>query len=170
MQRISTSEIAEALVSEISTDASHFRKEEDRLYLSGIEIALIIATGALNSFVLGLFEGARKGIQKQGEELARHLVEGLISRLKAIGSKIVHIEAKKGDEVLGELKKIQTEIDDVINESAVRKETTRLLQDQQARALDEMKDFLKKVGYPQDTIQERAEQLVARLLSEWPKD
>ncbi len=170
MQRIITSEIAETLVSEISTDASHLRKEEDRLYLSGIEIALIIATGALNSFVLGLFEGAKKGIKKQGEKLGQHVVEGLISRLRSIGSKIVHIDDKKGDEILGHLKKYQTEIDKVINDPAVRKETTLLMQDQQASALDEMQDFLKKIGYPQDSVRDRAEQLVARIRSEWPKE
>lgn len=170
MQRISSPDIAEALVSEIATDASHFRTEKDRLYLSGIEIALIIATGALNSFVLGLFEGVKKGIQKQGEELGQHIIERLISRLRSIGSKIIGIDAQKGDEVLDELKQHQADIDEVINDPAVRKAVARLLAVQQSTAVDEVQEFLKKVGYPQDTVQERAEQLTARILLEWPKE
>jgi hypothetical protein len=170
MQRISTPDIAEALVSEISTDASHFRTEKDRLYLSGIEVALIIATGALNSFILGLLEGAKKGIQKQGDQLGRQIVEGLIHRLRSIANKIIHIDAQKGDEVLDELKEHQADIDEIINDPAVRKEATPLLHEGRSIALDEMQGFLKKIGYPQDIVQERAQQLAARILSEWPKD
>jgi hypothetical protein len=70
-----------AISIEIGIDASYYRKDKTRLYLSGVEIAMIIASGVFGSFLTGMLKGVQKRLSKYGENFGERLVDEFIDRI-----------------------------------------------------------------------------------------
>ncbi len=63
-------EIVDELALSLGTDAPFFRVEKDRLYLSGIEIAVGIAVGLVSSYLTGLYKGQERNSKKEERLMA----------------------------------------------------------------------------------------------------
>src|ERR1700747_1130112 len=82
------------LADDIGVEASYFRREEDRLYLTGIEIVLLVATGGFSNFLTGILNGAKKSARKVWRTYEQAMDE-LVKRADLLRSKIQSIESAK---------------------------------------------------------------------------
>jgi len=165
--RKSSTEIIGVLTGEIGVDASYVRKEQDRLYLTGIEIALIVATGVLSSFLMGLFEGLKKGAKEQGEKIGKELIDSIFEKLRGITEKARKIEFTKKVEAAAQAKALQDQLDEVINDPRLKFLKRSVLDEFHVSIVAEVSIHLRQTGFPEHVVKERAERLVQRLVEVW---
>jgi len=167
MAKRESSFIVANLTSEIGIDASYYRKEHDRLYFSGIEIATILGTGVLSSVLIGFLNGIKKSIEEHAEQLGKDLMDSLIERLKRIREKVRAIDASDPEVAMKQVKGQQRELDDIINLPTVESLAMDESEDLKKAQVLEVLSYLRDVGYPPDMLEERAEHLVVRVQREW---
>ena len=167
MQGKNSSELIASLTSEIGVESAYYRKQKDRLYLSGIEIAMIVATGVFSSFFLGLFEGIKKGVSKKAEKFGEDLVDDFAKQLHEIRNKTITIDSEDTKEVVKILRIYQQDIDKIINnyflEEVITNESDALYKFQ----VKEVAAYLKEIGFPNDVVADRAERFVLQIYVEW---
>lgn len=154
-------EILDDLAVGFGTDAPYFRTSEDRLYLTGIEIAGAIAVGLVSSYLAGLYKGAKEKLAERGAEDGRKLIEAALRKLADIKNQIV---AARHQPDVGKLL------------SNARSELLLTVDVQQAKSLigpatdtpvlQEVTHYLREIGYPEDVVKVRALELVSRLRAE----
>ncbi len=167
MNQSVTEEIVDALAVEIGPDASYFRTESERLYLSGVEIASLIGTGIFASFCVGLFEGIKKGVNKHAEKLGEDLVDLFVDKLKILLKRISSIKAEKLDELSHEVKDIHQQLDEIVLSKNVMEVVTKDSEELYPYEIKEVSRYLREVGFPEDEASERAEILVILIQREW---
>jgi hypothetical protein len=153
--------IIDDLASDLGTDTQYFRRDEDKLYLSGIEIALVVATGLVTSYLIGIYRGAKKRVGEIGEKTGAKLVDETVEKLMRLRDRVLGVKADKAKEVFPEVRAIQADLADTIDLS----ETRALLEQStdQEIVLIEIRAYLTRIGYPSDIREERAHEFVARL-------
>ncbi|HWE05055.1 MAG TPA: hypothetical protein VG326_21800 [Tepidisphaeraceae bacterium] len=163
----SSKEFAAVIASEIGPDAAYVRNEEDRLYLTGIEIGIAIGTGILTSFCIGLLRGVKKATERQAEGLGEALVDRLIDKLKRILGKTDQAISATSEESTTQLAQSQDELDEIINDPEVSHQITSSNQKLVREEIIEVSAYLCHIGFPQTDTEERAEILVKRIHREW---
>lgn len=167
MSQSTSEEIVNALATEIGPDASYFRAESERLYLSGIEIATLIGTGVLLSFCVGLFEGVKKGVTKHAEKLGEDLVDSFVKRLKTLLERVSSIKPHKTDELLHEVDAVYHELDGIVLSQDVVEVVVDNSSELYSYEVQEVTRYLQQVGFPEGEALERAEILVVLIQREW---
>lgn len=166
----SSADIIANLTSEIGVESAYHRKEEDRLYLTGIEIAMIVATGVLTSFFVGLFEGVKKGVAKHSEKIGEHLVDTLLERLRGIRKQVTEIDAENVKEAVAKVRECQRRLDNIINEPLLEDLVNAESDELRRLEMNEVRLYLKEVGFPEDAVTDRAERLVLQIHIEWREE
>lgn len=161
--------IVDSLALEIGPDASYYRTESERLYLSGIEIATVVATGVFISFCIGFFEGIRKGISKHAEKLGEDLVDSSIDRLKVLLAEINEANQKK-QEPYHIAQQTHSKVNNIITSENVLRLDLEKSKEFYPYELQEVAAYLRKVGFPEDEVLERAEVLIVLVQSEWNQE
>ncbi|MGB3786468.1 MAG: hypothetical protein WA949_00560 [Phormidesmis sp.] len=159
-------DIVYSLAAEIGPDAAYYRKESDRLYLSGIEIATVIGTGVFISFCMGLVEGIKKGFHKQGEILGENLVDSLVEKLRALLDEVRQIDPQHPGVVKSKLENIHAQVDSTINQPNLLASIISEAPAIHALEVKEIAFYLKESGFPEDEVEQRAELLVVRIRRE----
>jgi hypothetical protein len=159
--------IVSHLASDIGVDASHFRKERDRLYITGIEIAILIAVGVLTSFLTGLFNGVKKRLNQYGEVLGEQLVDEILGQLTGISDRLAKIDPQESEAAKKDLDEIRSELDTIFNRPELDKLTAAQLQDLRDMACDEVKSYLRRNGFPEATAVDDAQILSDRVIDDW---
>lgn len=163
MSAFASKEAANRLTAEIGPDASFLRTEKDRLYLSGFEIAGIIATGVIVSFCKGVFEGIKKRIGEYGEKLGEKTVDFVAAKVKALLGQVERIDTKNPEAIPEQLAPIYTEIDQLLQDTALSSILDSSYEELNTEIVAEVKEYLFHVGYPDDIVEERAIYLVRRV-------
>jgi hypothetical protein len=167
MSSISSEDLVASLVPEMSFEASHYRKETDRLYLSGFEIAALIGTGVVVSFLSGLFDGIKRGINKHADKFGEAIVDGTVARLKGLIKKLGSIDDQRTDDIRSEVQGVQEDLDEILAmpglEDAAGVDSVEVYQ----LEVHEITHYLEQVRYPEEGRVERAERMVARIRKEW---
>jgi hypothetical protein len=166
MQNKNSSELIATLTSEIGVESAYYRKEKDRLYLSGIEIAMIVATGVFSSFFIGLFEGIKKGISKKAEKLGEDLIDSFVKQLQEIRKKTTTIESENTKDITKQIRSYQQDIDKIINNDIWQEALFDESQVLHGFQVEEVKAYLKEIGFPSDIVSDRAERLVLQIYIE----
>lgn len=154
-----TRDIAREIATDIGPDATHIRSELDRLYITPFEIALVIATGIISSFLLGVLEGAREQARESGKALGKQAVLACIERLKGLlGRMAVTPELK--DSTISDA---HVELDAVRSE--LQLEWMVLIKDPGniERATTAIVAYLEASGFDRDTAKQRADELASVL-------
>lgn len=160
------------MADEIGIDADRFRLAQgaslEKLYLTGIELALaaagVIAHRFLRGFVRGLREGAADaGLDPDalGERLGRSSMRVFSARVEAIGERAASLLAARPAEVLEQVDDFGAEINEALREvteiSAELPEAAR--EDSRAAGIGEIVAVLIENGF----TAERATDIAARL-------
>jgi hypothetical protein len=167
MSSITSEDLVAALVPEITFEAAHFRKESDRLYLSGFEIAALIGTGVVVSFLTGLFSGIKSGVNKHAHRLGEAIVDAGVAQLGRLLDRLGNIDAQRDDEIHTEIQRVQKELDEILEmpglEDAASDDRIEVYQLES----QEVAYYLERIGYPEEGRFERAERMVVRIRKEW---
>ena len=157
----SLSDLVDDVALGLGPEAPYFREKSDRLYLSGVEIALAIAVGLTSSYLSGLYKGAKKKLASRGEADGEHLVDAALRRLTEIRNKIT------GARTAPDASQLISQAQHELIESASIDEMKALAADaDNSLVLEEVKAFLIEVGYPHDLVSARAPELVEEIRSE----
>lgn len=156
--------IADDLAADIGAiDASHYRKDADRLYLSGFEIALVVATGVITSFAIGVFKGIKGKAEKYGIQIGEKLVDSAVAKLGALRHELKTIDAQNSGQIVPQVQKIQDEVASIVDGTEFRK-LAPIQENEIARVeVEEVTLYLREVGYPEDTIDTQAQYLTLRV-------
>lgn len=160
MANIFVKEIVNDLASELGPQASFLRKEEDRLYLSGIEIALVIASGILASFLAGVVKGIQSALKAKGEKLGQEIVDYALKRLETLIDNVSNLSDGNTEQ---ETERTQSELQQLMDSFAEKG-----LLDDATTAVPQVTEqivlYLSKIGFPSDSVEEVTRQSVVIVL------
>lgn len=164
-----TSIIIDDLAPDLSMDASYYRKDTDKLYLSGYDIASLVATGIVTSFIVGVYKGVKDKIGTYGEKFGAHVTQQVIDGLHKICDQLNGLRTSGAMDVLPKIQTLRSDLDLLVPADDVK---YLLTNDNNSEAsviieLAEVKIYLKNIGYPDYLIPERANELVVRLRREF---
>jgi hypothetical protein len=158
-----TTELTEQLAFEISTDAAYLRGDRERLYMSGLEIASMVALGVLGAFLEGVVKGAREAIVKQGEKVGTMAVDAIAAKIDGLVKRLTsarNLSKKEAIEVVDDTK---LQLEQVAREPALQPELARQIDSPSPEVLLEVSQYLQVIGYSVRDANDRAMVLVERI-------
>lgn len=151
-----------AIAADIGSDAAYVRKDKKRLYLTGIEIAALVATGVLTSFLIGVFNGVKKRVEEIGEGVGARAVDIALERLTGIQTRTKEEADDSKEDLVAAVSELKTELAEITRQP-IYQEMHVHFHLHSAQASDEVALYLKDIGYPPDAVVPRSRQLVTRI-------
>ena len=148
---------------ELGADVSAYRPLGDRLYLSGIEIATLLACGVLSTFCIALIKGFGAEI---GKKLGGYAADQLLQRLSAMRKGTHELSTESADELRKQTEVWHTEIREILQELPNLPVGLESRESEALRrtATAEVEAYLLTSGFPQIIAQKHAERIVLRIL------
>ncbi|HMI98520.1 MAG TPA: hypothetical protein VK488_01670 [Gaiellaceae bacterium] len=161
---------------EIGLDADRFRLAQgasfDKLYLTGIELALAAAGMIAHRFLRGYIRGLRAAAKEAGldpdtlgDRLGRGTVRVVNARVDALGERAASLLAGRPAEVLEQAANLGAEIDETLREAEeLGAELTEAAREEsRAAGVDEIAAALVENGFTPERATELAPRLTDRL-------
>ncbi len=153
-------EIAEDIAIDLRYYAAYIRNDQKKLYLTPIELFLIVAVGVLSSYLKGAISCFKKNIEDTGREHAEvmlakfdRILDKLIESAKPINSR----SAESSKDVSGKLLHELIEVADNIDYSEIQSNFDNKLQQKF------ILDYLMAVGLPADIAEDLSCKLVLKI-------
>lgn len=157
--------IVGSVAADIGSDAAYVRKDKKRLYLTGIEIAALVATGVLTSFLIGVFTGVKKRVSEVGEGVGGAAVDAALERLFGIQARTKDEADDSKEDLVAAVSELKAELSEITRQP-VYQEIHIYFHLHSAEASDQVALYLKDIGYPPDAAVPRSRQLVDRIEKE----
>lgn len=154
--------IVGAVAADIGSDAAYVRRNKKRLYLTGIEIAALVATGVLTSFLIGVFTGVKKRVGEVGEGVGEAAVDAALERLFGIQTRAKQETDDTKEDLVSVVTELKAELSEVTRQP-VYQEIHIHFHLHSSEASDQVALYLADIGYPSDVAAARSRQLVERI-------
>ena len=173
---IDSKEMVFAIIDEVGLDIDYIRNKEGspagRLYFTGIELAIYVASGVLASFFLGF---AKEIFEEFGKEVGKAIVKeagkatgaaigkAVIERLKGIVNRILKSTPESAQDAQQQSLLVQQELDDLIKGDLGKFISTREVKDRELAyvyAVREVKTYLLKSGLTEAIATAHSERVV----------
>ena len=166
-------DLAYAVADEIGADVAYFRTRQgpskDRLYITGIEIAVLVGTTVLTSFCLGF---VKRVSEEVGEELGSLTAEHVMDQLKKVYERLRGIDTETDDKSAKDIaRECQIELDEIIKNELPRldpdREIAEYLEVTHEYEILEVKTYLIESGFPEEKASQYAERSTVLIRREW---
>lgn len=173
---IDSKEMVFAIIDEVGLDIDYIRNKEGspagRLYFTGIEVAIYVASGALASCFLGFAKGifeefgkeVGKGIVKEaGKAAGAGIGKAIIERLKGIVDRILKSTPESAQDAQQQSLLVQQQLDELIKGDLGKLVLTREAKDRELAytyAITEVKTYLLKSGLTEAIATAHSERVV----------
>jgi hypothetical protein len=160
---ISNALLADDVIRDLRSDVAYLRfgddRDEDRLFLTGIELLAIAATMAVAHFWKGVFEGAGKRVGERTADAGLDRINRTIDRLK-------HANFAKPKELSKTALAEQKELDQSVGEIVAAWSPDELRAQLNASAEEQVAlivGYLQDAGFPSEDAQRHAVRICERL-------
>jgi hypothetical protein len=166
-----TDTIIDDLAPDLSMDTSYYRRDTDKLYLSGYEIASLIATGIVTSFIFGVYKGVKDKVGALGERFGAHVTEQVIDGLMKIRDRLNGLHSEGSMDILPRIQNVRNDLDLLVPVGDIQHLLNIDRDNEQTITieLEEVKTYLERIGYPDYLVSDRAKELVVRLRREFTR-
>lgn len=163
---IPSDELVDLVAVEIGADISYARFRDgdpgDVNYLTGIEIAILVGTGVLSSYLLGVVKGAAG---KLGEKTGGLIADKIIDKLKQIRNRVDAANVQDSQAAMETAKSQQLELDNLIREMPPQLAASAA-EPSSREEIIEISTYLVHWGFPDDKSVVVAERIASRIRTE----
>jgi hypothetical protein len=158
--------LLEDVVLDLGADVDYIRPDGGRVYLSGAEIAFVIAVGLLIRFIEGYLDGL---VKKPGEKLGEEHGAALIKMLRRLADRLLNRHGDETDRVLAQAEAAAEELQLLLPRVEEVALTDGGMDVAAARAAAEglVCGELTRLGFPSDMAEQHAASLARRVTPEY---
>jgi hypothetical protein len=159
-----------AVVEDLGPDISHVRlahlQPSEKLYLTGIDVGLVIGAGVLSAFLVGVAKGVAEGLGKEGGKRA---AASIVDRLDGLRSQIAELLREDTTDFRAEYGRMEGSIADVQSELLREhsEEFTEIIETTTAQQNSEVVGELRKYGFAERSIARHSVKVVRTIRHTW---